>query len=167
MNNIRLIVWFVLALVGQWAFLQGLPMSRFGNPYLYIWFLLWLPYGTSRVTRYTVAFILGTLMDAFEQSGGAHTIASLALAAAQPTVEGALLGFRKSDSNEGMTHVALGPYLSTSAVLVVLHHFILFSMENYGWSNFGLLFLRTLVSSALTLLLLAIVHALFARRYAS
>jgi hypothetical protein len=98
---------------------------------------------------------------------GAHTLACLTLVTVKPWVENALIGYRKSDDNEGVSHLALAPYLTTSAVLVLLHHTVLFTAENYGFGNPLLLFVRILVSSLITLILLAITHALFSKKYAA
>ena len=106
-------------------------------------------------------------MDAFEQSGGAHTLACLTLVALKPWVENALIGYRKSDDNEGVSHLALAPYLTTSGVLVLLHHTVLFTAENYGFDTPLLLITRILISSLITLVLLAITHALFSKKYAA
>ncbi|MBT5152127.1 MAG: hypothetical protein HOM43_07045, partial [Flavobacteriales bacterium] len=147
--------------------LQDLPLTVYGNPYLYLWFFLWLPFGVTRIGLYAIAFGVGSVMDAFEQSGGAHTLACLTLVTVKPWVENALIGYRKSDDNEGVSHLALAPYLTTSAVLVLLHHTVLFTAENYGLGNPLLLFVRILVSSLITLILLAITHALFSKKYAA
>jgi hypothetical protein len=132
-----------------------------------LWFFLWLPFGVTRIGLYAIAFGVGSVMDAFEQSGGAHTLACLTLVTVKPWVENALIGYRKSDDNEGVSHLALAPYLTTSAVLVLLHHTVLFTAENYGFGNPLLLFVRILVSSLITLILLAITHALFSKKYAA
>jgi hypothetical protein len=44
---------------------------------------------------------------------------------------------------------------------------VLFTAENYGFGNPQLLFVRILVSSLITLILLAITHALFSKKYAA
>lgn len=68
---------------------------------------LWLPFGVTRIGLYAIAFGVGSVMDAFEQSGGAHTLACLTLVTVKPWVENALIGYRKSDDNEGVSHLAL------------------------------------------------------------
>ncbi len=120
MTIVKNILWLVAVLLVQWGFLQDLPLTVYGNPYLYLWFFLWLPFGVTRMGLYAIAFTVGSIMDAFEQSGGAHTLACLALVTAKPWVENALIGYRKSDNNEGVSHLALVPYLTTSSVLVLL-----------------------------------------------
>jgi hypothetical protein len=167
MSMVKNTVWLALVLLVQWGLLQDLPLTAYGNPYLYLWFFLWLPFGVKRIGLYAIAFGVGSVMDAFEQSGGAHTLACLTLVTVKPWVENALIGYRKSDDNEGVSHLALAPYLTTSAVLVLLHHTVLFTAENYGFGNPQLLFVRILVSSLITLILLAITHALFSKKYAA
>lgn len=167
MSLVKNTVWLALVLLVQWGLLQDLPLTVYGNPYLYLWFFLWLPFGVTRIGLYAIAFGVGSVMDAFEQSGGAHTLACLTLVTVKPWVENALIGYRKSDDNGGVSHLALAPYLTTSAVLVLLHHTVLFTAENYGFGNPLLLFVRILVSSLITLILLAITHALFSKKYAA
>lgn len=167
MSMVKNTVWLALVLLVQWGLLQDLPLTVYGNPYLYLWFFLWLPFGVTRIGLYAIAFGVGSVMDAFEQSGGAHTLACLTLVTVKPWVENALIGYRKSDDNGGVSHLALAPYLTTSAVLVLLHHTVLFTAENYGFGNPLLLFVRILVSSLITLILLAITHALFSKKYAA
>ena len=167
MSMVKNTVWLALVLIVQWGLLQDLPLTVYGNPYLYLWFFLWLPFGVTRIGLYAIAFGVGSVMDAFEQSGGAHTLACLTLVTVKPWVENALIGYRKSDDYEGVSHLAIAPYLTTSAVLVLLHHTVLFTAENYGFGNPLLLFVRILVSSLITLILLAITHALFSKKYAA
>ena len=167
MSMVKNTVWLALVLLVQWGLLQDLPLTAYGNPYLYLWFFLWLPFGVKRIGLYPIGFGVGSVMDAFEQSGGAHTLACLTLVTVKPWVENALIGYRKSDDNEGVSHLALAPYLTTSAVLVLLHHTVLFTAENYGFGNPQLLLVRILVSSLITLILLAITHALFSKKYAA
>jgi hypothetical protein len=161
----KLILISIGTIVFQWAFLQGLPLSQYGNPYVYVWILFILPPQTSRQQQLLIAFFIGSLMDSFEQSGGAHSIACLMLVLIKPTIETTLLGFRKPEEEEGLSALSLGAFITTTGVLVVCHHFVLFTLENYGFNHFGVLAIRTLLSSLLSLLLLVIIQALTARRY--
>jgi hypothetical protein len=90
MTIVKNILWLAVLLFVQWGFLQDLPLTVYGNPYLYLWFFLWLPFGVTRMGLYTIAFIVGSIMDVFEQSGGAHTLACLALVTTKPWVENTL-----------------------------------------------------------------------------
>jgi len=166
MKGLRIIASGIGILLFQWAFIQGLPLTSYGNPYMYLWFLLILPYQTSVPLQYFLAFLIGSLMDSFEQSGGAHTIACLTLIVLKPMVESALLGFRKPEEDEGLASLSLGPFITTASILVILHHLMLFTMENYGFEHYDQVLIRTFFSSLLSLLLLLILHALIGKRYA-
>ena len=166
MNSLRLLLASIGVVLFQWAFLQGLPLSQYGNPYIYIWVLMLLPQPMSRQRQFLIAFLLGSIMDSFEQSGGAHSLACLMLILAKPSLENALLGFRKPVEDDGLASLPLGAFLTTAGILVVLHHLFLFIMENYGLQHLDTVLIRTLVSSLITLLLLVILHGLTARRYA-
>lgn len=157
----------LLTFAVQFAFLQDLPLTKYGNPYIYLWGLLALPLNTSRITYILYAFLLGSTMDSLEGSGGAHTAAMLIMAWFKPSIENVLYGFKDSKSDEGLIHLPFTKFTSQAAILVLLHHTVLFVFENYGFDHIGLLLLRILVSSASTLILLAIAHLLFSKRYAA
>ena len=166
MNSLRRLLASIGVVLFQWAFLQGLPLSQYGNPYIYVWVLMLLPQPMSRQRQFLIAFLLGSIMDSFEQSGGAHSLACLALILVKPSLENVLLGFRKPEEDEGLAALSLGAFVTTAGVLVVWHHLVLFIMENYGLQHLDTVLIRTLFSSLITLLLLVILQALTARRYA-
>ena len=112
MNTLRLLLASIGVVLFQWAFLQGLPLSQYGNPYIYVWVLMLLPQPMSRQRQLLIAFLLGSIMDSFEQSGGAHSLACLALILVKPSLENALLGFRKPEEDEGLAALPLGAFLT-------------------------------------------------------
>ena len=63
MNSLRLLLASIGVVLFQWAFLQGLPLSQYGNPYIYIWVLMLLPQPMSRQRQFLTAFLLGSIMD--------------------------------------------------------------------------------------------------------
>jgi len=163
LKNISIII---LTFAVQFAFLQDLPLTQYGNPYIYLWGLLVMPLNTTRTIYLLYAFLLGSTMDSLESSGGAHTAAMLLMAWFKPSIENVLYGFKDSKSDEGLIHLPLAKFITQVAILVLLHHTVLFTFENYGFDHTGLLFLRILISSATTILLLGIAHLLFSKRYA-
>lgn len=163
MSTLRKFLPFVLLLGAQWLFLQGMQFSMYGNPYFYMLFILWLPSKTPVTALYTWAFALGFAMDGFEQSGGAHTLATIALAATKPLVERALLGFNGNSEMESFRELDFRRFFVPSAILVLLHHTILFTLENYGFQLFDSLVLRILLSTATSLMSLLVLHSIFNR----
>jgi hypothetical protein len=90
----------------------------------------------------------------------------LTLIVLKPIVENALLGFRKPEEDEGLAALNLAPFISTAAILVIIHHLMLFTFENYGFDHYDQVLIRTFFSTLLTLLLLFILHALIGKRHA-
>ena len=53
----------------------------------------------SPAITYIIAFVVGSILDSLEQSGGSHTIACLLTVAAKPSIENFLYGFKKRKLN--------------------------------------------------------------------
>ena len=156
-----------LVILVQWVLIQDLPLTRYGNPYLYLWAFLIIPFNTSRSTTYILAFLIGSTLDSLEQSGGAHTIASLVMVLAKPALENFLYGFKEDNSDHTLGGLPLANFLPLTFLLVLIHHSLLFTVENSGFSQFSALGLRILMSTLSTVGLLTITHFLLSKRYAA
>ncbi len=156
-----------LVILVQWVLIQDLPLTQYGNPYLYLWAFLVIPFNTPRSTSYILAFLIGSTLDSLEQSGGAHTIASLVMVLAKPTLENFLYGFKEENSNHTLGGLPLANFLPLTFLLVFIHHSLLFTVENSGFSQFSALGLRILMSTLSTVGLLTITHFLLSKRYAA
>lgn len=167
MKELKNILVVIAAYALQFAFLQDLPLTVYGNPYIYMWGILVLPFNTSKTKYLLYAFVLGSIMDSLESSGGAHTIATLVLVWFKPSIENLLYGFKDGKSDEGLIQLPLANFLSQSLILILVHHAVLFTLENYGFSHLSHLALRIVISTLLTTLLLVIGHLLFSKRYAA
>ena len=167
MNVGRILGVAVLAIFVQWLLIQDLPLTDYGNPYIYLWAFFVIPFNTPRMTTYVLAFIIGSTLDSLEQSGGAHTIAALMTIAAKPSIENFLYGFREENSNPTLSGLPLANFLPLAFLLVLVHHSLLFTVENSGFSQFSALGLRILMSTLSTVGLLTIAHFLLSKRYAA
>ena len=78
MNNIlKNSIRFILFLVIQIIILNEVPpLHQFITPYLYFTFLLWLPFGTNRLTLTILGFGLGYSLDVFTNTPGLHAAAA-------------------------------------------------------------------------------------------
>lgn len=167
MNLMRYIAIAALTITLQWLFLQNLPLTPYGDAYFYLWAFVLLPFHEPRWRVIVFAFLLGSTMDSLEQSGGAHTVASLVFIWVKPWIENVLYGFKDSKSDEGLINVPLASFATQALILVLLHHTTLFVMENAGFTNLGDLLMRIGITTLVTTLLLSIGHLLFSRRYAA
>jgi hypothetical protein len=166
--NVLRIIGIALVTIGiQWLLIQDLPLTEFGNPYIYLWAFFIIPFRTSKATTYIIAFVIGSILDSLEQSGGSHTIACLLTVAAKPSVENFLYGFKEENSTDTLSSLTLAKFLPVVSIIVLVHHGVLFSVENSGFSQFSALGLRILVSTLSTVGLLTIIHLLLSKRYAA
>ena len=142
----------ILALIAL-LFLQILILNNFLfdgylNPYIYIAFVLFLPPRSSEFYVLSLAFLIGAIVDVFEGAYGVHTAASVFIAFIKPAL------FRvfktgKTELSETSEIAQLGLLRSLGFLLIslFLHHFILFSIENFAWDNLFSLLMRTIYSS--------------------
>jgi rod shape-determining protein MreD len=139
-------------------------------PYVYPLFILLLPFETPVWALLILGFILGTSVDAFMNTAGMHACATILIAYLRTNVLSALLPRNLSEyAGHGPSIRSMGwmPFLVYSAFLILLHHFVFFTIELWSFSNFGFLLLKV-VASALTSMLFIIVYLLlFTRQSAS
>ena len=73
---LRNIIRFALFTIVQVYVLNKIPhLHQFIVPYLYYLFLLWLPFGISRIGLLVTAFMTGLALDFFTMTPGLHAAA--------------------------------------------------------------------------------------------
>jgi hypothetical protein len=101
-----------------------------------------------------LAFLLGLFVDIFADSGGIHAFSTLTIAYVRLFF--IKLYFRKTAVDYSFFSIQKEPFgkiFNYTVTLTVLHHFILFSLDNFSFQNFSSVLLNTLYSSIFTLLL--------------
>lgn len=146
---------FAFLILLQVLVLNRVEFSGYVNPYLYILFILILPFETPPWALLLIGFILGFLIDIFCNTLGVHTSATVFMAFLRPIV---LSLISPRDGYEAGTLPRLyffgfGWYLRYSAILVFAHHLFYFYMEVFKFSDFFDTFGRVLFSFIFTLLL--------------
>jgi hypothetical protein len=152
------IIRFFFLIFFQVLILNHINLSGYINPYFYIYFILLLPFDTPKWMLLIAAFVLGWSIDIFTNTIGLNTAACVMMAFARPFVISAissgpesLLGDTPSLRNQGLKW-----FLYYSIILVAIHHFTIFYLEIFRFSEFMATFIRVLLSSAFTLLLVFI-----------
>lgn len=154
---------FFLLILLQVLILNNVYLGGFINPYFYVYFILLLPYEIPGGLLLLLGFLTGAGVDIFTNTLGLNTSACLAMAYARPHVirlissgPDSLIGDSPSLKNQGMKW-----FLYYSFSLILIHHFILFYLEVFRFSEFFNTFLRMTLSSLFTLLLVMISEYLF------
>jgi cell shape-determining protein MreD len=149
---------FIFLILLQVLILNNIQFGGYINPYFYIYFILLLPFETPGWLLLLSAFLLGILLDAFTHTIGLNASACVLMAFIRPFVIRTIstgtefmTGHSPSLKNQGVKWFAY-----YSIILVLVHHFALFYLEIFRFSEFFQTLLRVILSSIFTLLLVFI-----------
>lgn len=131
-------------------------------PYIYVLFILSLPFNTPPWATLVLGFLLGLAMDFFTSTPGMHTSACTVMA------YGRLWMLRILKPRDGydpvrrpiVQHMGLTWYMTFAGSLILLHHLWLFYVEVYRFDDLLPTFLRAIMSAAATLVLCLLAQAL-------
>lgn len=149
-------VLFIFLVLLQVLLLNNIQFSGYINPYLYILFILLLPFETPKWLLLVLAFVLGLCIDIFSSTMGLHIAATVFMAFCRPFVLKLIAPRDGYDSNQepGIQDFDLRWFVSYAAALTILHHFVLFYLEIFRFSDFFYTFNRMLFSSIFSILLI-------------
>jgi hypothetical protein len=169
MNNIlKNSIRFVLFLLIQIIILNEVPpLHQFITPYLYFTFLLWLPFGTNRLTLTILGFALGYSLDVFTNTPGLHAAAATLVGYVRPTILNLLLAQETSEEvnkEPSVGTMGWGPFLIYVFLLTFIHHFYLVLLEWLQFGNFTYFIGKVIATSLMSVLLILLVELVMNRR---
>ncbi|MGB1169970.1 MAG: rod shape-determining protein MreD [Flavobacteriaceae bacterium] len=154
MNKIRVYLWIIIILFLQILVLNNINFSQHINPYLYISFIFLFPLNKNRFVFLLAAFFYGLTLDIFSDTGGIHAASLLFVAFIR--LYFIKLFFRKNDIDYLLFNLhseAFGQVFNYVVSLTIIHHFILFTLDNFSFNNMNIVLLNTIYSSIFTLVL--------------
>ncbi len=157
MNNqiIKFTLLFVVSVLVQVLFLNQLQISRFINPFFYLIFIILLPTNLPRYLLLLLGFLMGISIDVFSNTPGIHASATVFVSFIRPFVVNPSNAEDKERVVAPTLHnTSMAWFLKYSAILILLHHFFLFYIEVFSFSGFFTTFLRFILSSLATLILI-------------
>lgn len=159
MQVIKYIALFVFLVLLQGLVLNNILFFGYLNPYLYILFILFVPFNTDKALLLITAFLLGLSIDMFENSGGMHAAACTLVAFARQTFLKMASGRRGIEFNELRTKdLAFQSSAIYAFLMVFTHHFVLFGLEAFKFTEISTVLVRTLYSSLFTFVLVMLVQ---------
>ena len=154
---------FFFLIFFQVLILNNIQFNGYINPYLYIYFILLLPFETPKWLLLISAFFLGLGIDMFSGTMGINAAATVFMAFFRPIVIKLIAS--KKDYEQGIqpSISALGFkwFFSYSLILVLIHHFAFFYIEVFRFSEFLTTFYRVIFSTIFTLILIIFCQYLF------
>jgi rod shape-determining protein MreD len=155
-REFKYIVYFVVFILLQLLVFNNIEFSGYINPYIYVLFILLLPFTTPRAVMLVVAFLLGLTIDLFMGTPGVHSSATVLMAFARPWVM-ALFSPREgyqSGTYPRLSQFGMEWFVKYTVMLVIIHHFTLFYLEAFSFNHFFNTFFRAFLSSILTSLII-------------
>ena len=154
---------FIFLVLFQILILNNIELSSYLNPFLYVLFILMLPFQTPKWLILILAFIIGVSIDMFSDTGGLHAAATVGMAFFRQPILNLIAPRDGYDVVHQPTIQQFGFawFFSYAGILVLIHHLFLFYLEAFHFSGFFFTFLRMLLSSLFTLTLIFISQFFF------
>jgi rod shape-determining protein MreD len=163
---IQVIFRFIVLVALQVGILNHIQFGGFVNPYLYILFVITLPFDTPGWLLLVLSFILGISIDTFCDSPGIHTSATVFAGFIRPYVLKSILpreGF-ESGASPGIKTFGFYWFLQYVLVIVIAHHLFLFVVEVFKFGSFHLILWRTFLSVIFSTILILISQYVILRK---
>lgn len=153
-NKLKYFVQFVVLVLVQVLVLDHVYFQGYINPYLYIAFIVFLPLRLKSEYVLILSFLLGLCIDVFNDTGGVHAGASVALAYLRPLIMRLSFGINYDLNTIKLKSAKRNTQISFILVMVFVHHFIMFFLAYFS-INYSLEILKnTLFSSIFSSLLI-------------
>ena len=135
------------------------------TPFVYILFLLLVPFGTPNLLLYLIAFITGLTLDAFYDTLGVHTAACVALAFVRILFISVTMnrdGFDEPEPTLG--NMGFKWFIIYALLCTLAHHLVLFFLETFRLAEFSYTLLRCFFSIIFTLFTVVLIEFMFYNR---
>ena len=162
----RNIARFIILIIVQLLVFDSIQFSGYINPYIYVLFILLLPFETPKWLLLASAFLLGFTIDIFSNTLGMHTAATVFMAFLRPYI---LDLISPRDGYESGTvprifYYGVNWFTRYAFILILAHHFVLFYVEIFRFGNFFSTFLRVILSTVISLIFIVLSQFFVYRR---
>jgi rod shape-determining protein MreD len=154
---------FIALVFIQVFLLKNVSLYNLSTPYLYILFILLLPFETPNILLFALSFILGLTIDAFYDTPGLHTTACVLLAFVRILFISITVQKEGFDNEPEPTLSIMGFrwFFTYALILTLFHHFFLFILEVFRFSEIQYTLGRAVLSSVFTVFLMLVSGLLF------
>ncbi len=156
---------FIVLLLVQIFILQNVKFELLNNavPFVYVLFLLLLPFETPRWLLISLGFFTGIMIDIFSDSFGLHATACVFMAYLRPIV---LQLIAPRDGYETGTQPQLGYFnyiwvIKYTSILIIAHHFAFFVVEAFQFKMFFEVIIKTISASLFSIVTIILTQFIF------
>lgn len=162
---VNLIRFFLLIFL-QVFLLKNVGYYNLASPFLYILFILLLPFKIPNALLFLLAFLTGLTVDVFYDTLGLHAAACTVLAYVRIVFISVTVQREGFDNEPDPSLGIMGFrwFIFYAIILTFFHHLVLFSFEAFRFSEFGYILIRTILSSVFTVFLMSVAEFIFFRK---
>ncbi|MBX2889224.1 MAG: rod shape-determining protein MreD [Ferruginibacter sp.] len=159
---------FSLFMLVQVYVLDNIRLHQMVTPYLYFLFILWLPFHINRTLLMIIGFAVGFTLDSFRHQPGFHASACVLIAYLRPFLINILIPQEGAESNYLAPSVqsmgGLLAFMVYAGLLAFIHNAWVFLLEAWQFGSVWYFLTKTLLSTAITLVLILITELIFSRK---
>ena len=159
------IIRFVVLVLFQVLVINHIRLGGYVHPYIYMLFIMLLPFNTPKWQLLVLGFALCLTVDLFTGTPGLHAGATTLMAFCRPSIIQLISGNQKF---ENIPEPNLGQldgmwFFRYVLCLVFVHHFALFFLESFSFRLIGQVLLRILLSVPVSVFLIMMILYIFKR----
>ncbi len=152
---------FVLLVLVQVLVFNRLNFFGFINPMVYILFLYWYPIKEKRAAFIGLSFLLGLSIDFFSDTMALHAASTTTIAYLRPAIMRFIFGVNLEFQSFKLSNSTKAQQFTFLTLLIVVHHFVFFTLEVFSLINILLILKKVLIISLATLILCLLFGTLF------
>lgn len=133
-------------------------------PLVYMLFMVLYPVNNNRWSFIIVSFVIGIVVDTFQDTGGAHAAASVTLAYLRPVLLKLVYGQGYFTKNLKITKSPIDRFLLLLTLAVLLHHLVFFLLIYFNFSQILQALQMTLYTGLASLFMGVVLFVLFGLR---
>lgn len=157
------VIYFLIYLVLQVVLMQNVVLFDVAFCFLYLGFLLLMPFETGTIRLMLTGLAMGLCVDIFYNSFGIHAAASVFIMYFRPYVVSAIAprGGYETGMTPKLKIMGIEWFAAYSLILIFLHHLLLFFIEAGGFEMFLYTLLKVVASTLFTFVVILIIQYLF------
>ncbi len=159
----RNIIRFVSLILLQTLICNQLNFFGSINPFVYILFIILYPIGSSRMNFIFISFLIGIVIDLFLDTGGAHATATVCIAYIRPIILKFAFGAAYEYQAVKINESELPQRLNYFAIMILFHHFILFTLIYFDLTRINTIIYHILVVGIFTFIVTILLNTLFSK----
>lgn len=157
---LRFVLLFILLILLQILLFNNIQFSGYVNPYVYLLFILLLPFEIPSWFLLLLSFATGLIIDIFSGSPGMHTSATVSAGFIRPYILRVISprdGYEPG-SDPSMLSYGFIWFFTYALLIVFIHHTVLFFLEVFRFADFFKTMLRVLLSSLFSIIFIILIE---------